>query len=374
MFFLNHKKMDNIEMKIKKNKHILFLLPEYCEIPIGGYKVIFEYANRLVNDNYAVSIVYPSFLLFWKSSLKRKFKFIFYFFYYIFFKRKGVNCWFPLDKRINTIYVRTLNEHLIPEADFYVVTANETAYYLERCTSIPVERKIYLIQALEDWHWGREAVLKTWTFNLRKVVISPWLLSLAKELGQHATLIENGVDRPGLFKYVDYPDKNPLQVVMLYHKHKLKGCDDGLKALLLVKKQYPALQAKWFGSYKKPNGLPSWIEYHKIPSEEELNALYNESAIYLAPSHNEGFGLTLGEAMTCGCAVVCTDTGGYLTMASQGETALIVKVGDVQGMANAIITLIQNDLLRMTLARNGHEHIAKFSWANAYALFKQLFI
>ena len=73
------------------NKHIVFLLPEYYETPIGGYKVVFEYSNRLIAEDFQVTIVYPYFLYFFKSSLKRKLKMIFFFFYYLFFKRKGVD-------------------------------------------------------------------------------------------------------------------------------------------------------------------------------------------------------------------------------------------------------------------------------------------
>ena len=39
-------------------KKICFVLPRYVRHPIGGYKIVYEYANRLVKDNYQVYILY----------------------------------------------------------------------------------------------------------------------------------------------------------------------------------------------------------------------------------------------------------------------------------------------------------------------------
>ena len=41
-----------------QEKIITFILPRTGETPIGGFKVVYEYANRLVEDGYTVNIVY----------------------------------------------------------------------------------------------------------------------------------------------------------------------------------------------------------------------------------------------------------------------------------------------------------------------------
>lgn len=355
-------------------KQILFILPEYYEKPIGGYKVVFEYANRLVKNGYGVKIIYPYFLFFRKSSLKRKLKMCFFFIYYLIFKRRGVNIWFPLDSRVESFFVFNLKENNLPLADFYIATANETAVFLDSYKKVKPQQKFYLIQAIEDWQWGREEVLKTWKLNLNKIVVSSWLESVANGLGEKVTVIENGVDRIGLSKTIAVSEKNKYQVMMLYHKQKLKGCDDGLGALKIVKEKYPMLESVWFGSYTKPKGLPEWIHYYKTPEENLLNGLFNQSAIYLAPSHSEGFGLTVGESMTCGCSVVCTNAGGYLTMAKDKETALVSEIGDIEALASNIIELIENDNLRISIAEKGNEFIKSFTWDKAYQKFEKLFL
>lgn len=351
------------------NKHIVFLLPEYYEKPIGGYKVVFEYSNRLVADGYAVTLVYPYFLYFLRSSIKRKMKMCFFFLYYLFFKRKGVTKWFALDANIKSVFALNLNEKFIPKADYYFATAMETAVFLDSYKSIEPTKKFYLIQAIEDWQWGKEAALATWKLKLKKIVISEWLLSIVKSLGEDAVLIENGVDRKALKRIVPIHERDKYTTMMLYHKQKLKGCDDGLQALLILKKKYPAMKSLWFGCPGRPNNLPEWIEYFQLPSEALLGDLFNRASIFIGTSHSEGFGLTVGEAMSCGASVACTNTGGYLTMAKHRQTALVSEIGSVVGLVNSVSELIDNDELRIEIAVNGFEFIQQFSWDKAYFKF-----
>ena len=51
-------------------KKIFFVLPGYSRRPIGGYKIIYQYANKLAEDGYKVNIVYLEYNRFPKFSLK----------------------------------------------------------------------------------------------------------------------------------------------------------------------------------------------------------------------------------------------------------------------------------------------------------------
>ena len=55
-------------------KKINFILPVASRNPIGGFKVIYEYANRLINDGYAINIILPATLLWEEKSFKEKIK------------------------------------------------------------------------------------------------------------------------------------------------------------------------------------------------------------------------------------------------------------------------------------------------------------
>ena len=52
-------------------QHIAFLLPADASTPYGGYKVVFEYANRLTADGHKVTIVYPASFWFWRKAFAK---------------------------------------------------------------------------------------------------------------------------------------------------------------------------------------------------------------------------------------------------------------------------------------------------------------
>lgn len=46
-------------MKPDNKPTIIFFLPGRDKYPIGGYKIVYEYANRFAAEGYPVSILYP---------------------------------------------------------------------------------------------------------------------------------------------------------------------------------------------------------------------------------------------------------------------------------------------------------------------------
>jgi mannosyltransferase len=69
---------------------------------------------------------------------------------------------------------------------------------------------------------------------------------------------------------------------------------------------------------------------------DDIRPWYRRVTLYVAPSRNEGFGLTPLEAMASQTAVVATDAGAYAEMIAPGETGQIVPAGDGQALSAAI--------------------------------------
>jgi glycosyltransferase involved in cell wall biosynthesis len=84
-------------------------------------------------------------------------------------------------------------------------------------------------------------------------------------------------------------------------------------------------------------------------SPEQTAAAYD---IAVSPSSFEGFPNTVVEYFAAGCAVVTTSAGGVCEMATDGINALVTPVNDVDAMAKAIATLIEQPETRITLGRN----------------------
>jgi mannosyltransferase len=63
---------------------------------------------------------------------------------------------------------------------------------------------------------------------------------------------------------------------------------------------------------------------------------YRRISLYVAPSRNEGFGLTPLEAMATGVVAVASDAGAYGEMIENGTTGAVVRAGDGAALRAAI--------------------------------------
>lgn len=356
-------------------KSIVFLLPCSASKPVGGFKVVYEYANRLVRDGINVHIVYSSVLFPKELSVVKRILSVLFYLKWKWQKRYLPTQWFTLDERVMQYFVYTLQQVNVPVADIYVATSWETAEYLMTYQGVDVRDKYYFIQHYEKWSCpDDERLLKTWKAPLHKIVIAPWLKDIANKLGESANVVENGFDFDTFEITLDIRKRQRERIVMLYHELEWKGFQDAFEALNIVKQKYPRLIVNLFGVYERPVNLPDWYVYYQMPDKVTLNKIYNEAAIYVGASHTEGWGLTVGEAMQCGCAVACTDNGGYSVVAHHQETALVSPVKDVKSLANNIIRLIENQELRCQLAENGNYYIKQYTWEKSYERLKQILL
>ncbi|MEW6004524.1 MAG: glycosyltransferase family 4 protein [Stygiobacter sp.] len=88
--------------------------------------------------------------------------------------------------------------------------------------------------------------------------------------------------------------------------------------------------------------------------------------IYVFPSHDESFGLTLVEAMSMKKPNVCTRASGVLEIAIEDETSLLFNKGDVDDLSEKISTLIKSKELRMKLGENSRRRVLENFDLNGY--------
>ena len=348
---------------------ITFLFPGHAKYPCGGNKVVNEYANRLIADGHEVHIVYAGSLFWAKKSLYFKLTNIYR---YVERTIKGYSCrgWFPLNKRVKEHFSWSLNYRHVPKSDIYLCTSPYTSMYVK---DYPTDNKYYFIQDYENWGMVTDEILRsTYHYPLRKIAISSWLQRIIREEEhEECALVPNGFDFNYFHLTTPIEQKDKKRVTMLYHLMDRKDCQCGFDALEIVKKKYPDLRVNIFGTPKRPASLPEWYDYTQCPDRETHIRLYNEAAIFIGTSKVEGWGLTVGEAMICGCAVACTDNPGYLEMAKDKNTALVSPVHDSKQLADNIIRLIEDDQLRLRIAKAGNQFIQQFTWDKSYQKLKQ---
>jgi len=109
-------------------------------------------------------------------------------------------------------------------------------------------------------------------------------------------------------------------------------------------------------------------------SEEDLIAAYNAADVLLWPSHFEGFGWPVLEAMACGLPVVCSNGGSLPEVA--GDAAMVCEPMDIDGLTTACARVLSDPAHRDGMRTRGLDWAATFSWertARAYhAVYREI--
>ena len=324
---------DPEDIKRSKKMKIGFVLPMPTTKIVGGYKVVYEYANYLAQKGHDVTIFYnsdkgrnsrslPPFLVY---SLRQL----------ICLKEPS---WFRLLPEVKKVNLYSLDKKYFKDYDVAVATAAETAIFVNE---LSVKKKVYLIQYFEkDWHLSEEQLFKTYNYpDMTLVVVSKWLLNkISEHTDKEIYYIPNGIDDT-VFKDYKQPRKKH-SVAMLYHLDERKGAKVGLGVIFKLKQKYPDLEVNLFGIPKRDTSWPSWIRYTRFAKPVQVAQIMNDSSVFLCTSRFEGFGLTGLESLFCGCEFVTTDCGGIREYASE-KNAVICKIDDVDGLVQGISEIFE---------------------------------
>lgn len=108
---------------------------------------------------------------------------------------------------------------------------------------------------------------------------------------------------------------------------------------------------------------------------KDINTPINESRIVCLPSYREGFPKSILEAMALKRAVVASDTIGINEEVINNETGYLVKLKDIDGFANKILEIIDDDKLLTKLGDNARKICEKQYESDIIneVIFKQIF-
>lgn len=111
-------------------------------------------------------------------------------------------------------------------------------------------------------------------------------------------------------------------------------------------------QGEWKDMLKarvKEYGLQNSL--HLNEPTKEIAKEYADSSMLVMSSNYEGFPMVMIEAMACGLPVVTFDFKcGPKDIIHNGKNGLLVKNGDIQGLAEAMIQLMSDDQLRKSMS------------------------
>ncbi|MBA4797145.1 MAG: glycosyltransferase family 4 protein [Rhizobiales bacterium] len=98
---------------------------------------------------------------------------------------------------------------------------------------------------------------------------------------------------------------------------------------------------------------------HFLGEVDDIKPWYRRLTLYVAPSRNEGFGLTPLEAMASGTAVVASDAGAYAEMIVEDETGKVVPAGNGEALTAAIQSFIDNPARCAQAGQKARRHVVE---------------
>lgn len=204
--------------------------------------------------------------------------------------------------------------------------------------------------------------------------ISRWLMACmdgliatsqasASYLSQPAQVIHHGVDtdlyrppndRAELFAATGLPGRYGIGCFGRVRAQ--KGTDVFVEAMCRLLPRYPDFSAAVIGAVTKDqesfvSGLRARVEAAGLAERirflgelpiADVPVWYQRITIYAFTSRNEGFGLTLLEAMASGNALIAARAGAAEQVVVDGRTGILVPPGDVDALTAALEPLMRN--------------------------------
>ena len=342
-------RVEKVEIKEKNTLEITYIMvwTKVC----GGSKIILEYANRLAKKGHKINIVtydkYPT--------------------------------WFPLTKKVNFIEVPN-NEDIInyiPKSDVIVPTSWKCIRKAVESNKGPVaffEQGGSHLFELDNLSKKKKEVVK------QRMKLPPFIYTVSqysadkiKEIyGKNASIIYNALEESIFYPREKEEEKeNTIITIVGSEDFKFKNIGEILEVIRKLKTKYN-IKLNWI-TQTKPTVNEEKKEAIINPEQKVIGDILRTTDIYICNSEYESFGLPTLEAMTCGAAVITTDTGGMRDFVQDGINALVINHHDKNDMEEKIEMLIKNKNLMHIIAKNGMKTALKFNWDNSIISMEKYF-
>jgi len=118
-------------------------------------------------------------------------------------------------------------------------------------------------------------------------------------------------------------------------------------------------------------GIAERVDWHGRVANPFV--FYRAASIFVLPSRSEGMPNALMEAMSCGLPVIISNASpGPLALVKDGETGLVVPVGDPIALANAIRLLARDAALRQRLGDAARKRVSEYELSNVMPIWERI--
>ena len=211
----------------------------------------------------------------------------------------------------------------------------------------------------------------------RVVVLTKWDCELWQKYCNNVTYIHNEVSiQPATVS--DYGAKRAMAVGRLTYQ---KGFDHLIEAWKIVRKKFPDWQLDIYGEGKLRPALQRQIDdgyladcVHLVGTRTDMASEYASHSMAVMSSNFEGLPLALLEAAGCKLPLVSYDCEcGPREVIEDGVNGYLVpKVGDTEGLAEAMMRLMGSEELRRTMGEASPQRLIPFSHEAVMARWHEL--
>lgn len=208
------------------------------------------------------------------------------------------------------------------------------------------------------------------------IVPSQFLVDIFARYGLHADIIPNIIDS-NLFKpkYANNNDRKVIRNPHIIVTRNLESIYDNktaIRAFCLLSQEFPGSRLTIAGTGQEQKDLQSLVDASGLKSRvkfagrldrEEIAQLLASADAMLNPSLVDNMPNSVLEALACNVPIVSTNVGGISHILEDRETALLVNPGDHKAMANAVCTLLKENVLRKEVVSKGQASVQRYRWA-----------
>jgi len=120
--------------------------------------------------------------------------------------------------------------------------------------------------------------------------------------------------------------------------------------------------------------LDVWNDVRFLGKQDAVEEILSVSDLFLMPSESESFGLAALEAMACKVPVISSNAGGLPELNIDGETGFLRDVGDVDGMAEKAIYILEDEERLKTFKENALARAKIFDLANILPVYENYYL
>jgi len=331
------------------------VLPSPASTPVGGYKILYQYADALQRRGHVTTVVHG-----WSTTRVPRRLWVRYLGRRVLAGTglRPVAPWYRFEEGVRVLIAPSLASGgwAFPAAEVTVLTSWLTSALVPE--SVRLGRLAQVVADYEIWMVAdADQRVRMASAFCRPGVTRFAASSAVESMLRDARSDYVGRARPGidlnLFQQTVPMSDRRLVVGFPLRDGPHKGMDVVLAALDEVRCRIPSVEVTCFGAADRC--LPTWVAALGPLSPVELVDWYNRCAVFVLPSLYEGFGLPALEAMACGAAVVCTYNGGVADFAVDGRDAVLVEPGSVLEIVTAVEQLLASEQHRESLAAAGVE-------------------